>query len=174
MLAAVRCGEMQPIMLARTLATLDHMLKGRLTVNIISSDFPGQKEESAFRYLRSREVVEILKQAWTQDEINYDGKIYKFKGVITDPVWLHKKLWMRAAKPTAMHKAVLKQGQQLLLSLAKPNCNLNLHSLHGCVPSMILFSKSKFWSCILEFQLQTYSRYHFVCYFWVCHRICFV
>ena len=41
MLAAVRCGEMQPIMLARTIATLDHMLKGRLTVNIISSDFPG-------------------------------------------------------------------------------------------------------------------------------------
>ena len=72
MLAAVRCGEMQPIMLARTLATLDHMLKGRLTVNIISSDFPGQKEESAFRYLRSRDVVEILKQAWTLDEINYD------------------------------------------------------------------------------------------------------
>ena len=35
MLAAVRCGEMQPIMLARTIATLDHMLKGRLTVNII-------------------------------------------------------------------------------------------------------------------------------------------
>ena len=40
MLAAVRCGEMQPIMLARTLATLDHMLEGRLTVNIICSDFP--------------------------------------------------------------------------------------------------------------------------------------
>ena len=58
MLAAVRCGEMQPIMLARTIATLDHMMKGRLTVNIISSDFPGQKEESSFRYQRSREVVE--------------------------------------------------------------------------------------------------------------------
>ena len=43
MLAAVRCGEMQPIMLARTIATLDHMLEGRLTVNIISSDFPGQQ-----------------------------------------------------------------------------------------------------------------------------------
>ena len=36
MLAAVRCGEMQPIMLARTLATLDHMLKGRLVINIIN------------------------------------------------------------------------------------------------------------------------------------------
>ena len=85
MLAAVRCGEMQPIMLARTIATLDHMLKGRLTVNIISSDFPGEVAESGFRYQRSREVVEILKQAWTQDEINYNGEVYQFEGLATDP-----------------------------------------------------------------------------------------
>ncbi len=86
MLAAVRCGETQPIMLARTLATLDHMLEGRLTVNIISSDFPGQKEDSGYRYQRSREVVEILKQAWTQPEINFKGEIYQFEGLTTDPV----------------------------------------------------------------------------------------
>lgn len=86
LLAAVRCGEMQPIMLARTLATLDHMLEGRLTVNIISSDFPGEKADSGFRYQRSREVVEILKQAWTQDEINYQGEIYQFSDLTTDPV----------------------------------------------------------------------------------------
>ncbi|MEO0915518.1 MAG: LLM class flavin-dependent oxidoreductase [Pseudomonadota bacterium] len=85
MLAAVRCGEMQPIMLARTLATLDHMLEGRLTVNIISSDFPGEKAESSFRYQRSREVVEILKQAWTQDEITYKGEVYDFDGLTTNP-----------------------------------------------------------------------------------------
>ncbi|MDG1530548.1 MAG: LLM class flavin-dependent oxidoreductase [Paracoccaceae bacterium] len=86
LLAAVRCGEMQPIMLARTLATLDHMLEGRLTVNIISSDFPGQKEDSSYRYQRSREVVEILKQAWSQDEINFQGEVYNFAGLTTDPV----------------------------------------------------------------------------------------
>ncbi|MFP7571858.1 LLM class flavin-dependent oxidoreductase [Marivita sp. S2033] len=85
MLAAVRCGEMQPIMLARTIATLDHMLEGRLTVNIISSDFPGEKAESAYRYQRSREVVEILKQAWTKDEINHKGEVYQFEGLTTDP-----------------------------------------------------------------------------------------
>lgn len=85
MLAAVRCGEMQPIMLARTIATLDHMLKGRLTVNIISSDFPGEKAESAYRYQRSREVVQILRQAWTQDEINHSGKVYNFEAVPTGP-----------------------------------------------------------------------------------------
>ncbi len=85
LLAAVRCGEMQPIMLARTIATLDHMLEGRLTVNIISSDFPGEKAESGYRYQRSREVVEILKQAWTRDEINYKGDVYEFAGLTTDP-----------------------------------------------------------------------------------------
>ena len=86
LLAAIRCGELHPAMLARTVATLDHMLNGRLTLNVISSDFPGQQEDSAYRYRRSWEVVEILKQAWTQDEINYDGQIYKLKGLSTDPV----------------------------------------------------------------------------------------
>ncbi len=75
-LAAIRCGEMQPIMLARTVATLDHMLKGRLTLNVISSDFPGEVADSAFRYKRSHEVVEILRQAWTRDTIDHDGEIY--------------------------------------------------------------------------------------------------
>ncbi len=84
-LAAVRCGEMQPIMLARTVATLDHMLEGRLTLNIISSDFPGESAESRYRYQRSREVVEILKQAWSRDRIDHRGEIYDFEGLWTDP-----------------------------------------------------------------------------------------
>lgn len=85
MLAAIRCGEMQPIMLARTVATLDHMLKGRLTLNVISSDFPGEVAASNYRYKRSKEVVEVLKQAWTKDEISYDGEIYQFDKVPTGP-----------------------------------------------------------------------------------------
>jgi len=85
LLAAVRCGEMQPIMLARTIATLDHMLEGRLTVNIISSDFPGEQADSRYRYQRSREVVQILKQAWTQDTIEHEGEVYSFHGLTTDP-----------------------------------------------------------------------------------------
>lgn len=82
LLAAVRCGEKQRILLA----TLDHTLEGRLTVNIISSDFPGQTEDSGYRYHRSREVVEMLKQAWSRDEINHAGEVYNFSGLTTDPV----------------------------------------------------------------------------------------
>ncbi len=77
-LAAIRCGELHPPMLARSIATLDHMLNGRLTLNIISSDLPGNKLESSKRYSRSREVIEILKQGWNNKEIDYQGEFYKF------------------------------------------------------------------------------------------------
>lgn len=86
LLPAVRCGEVHPPMLAKAVATLDHILKGRLTLNIISSDLPGEKLESASRYQRSREVIEILKQAWNQDQIDFEGEFYKLKLDTTEPV----------------------------------------------------------------------------------------
>ncbi len=85
LLAAIRCGEVHPPMLARAIATLDHILKGRLTINIISSNLPGTDLSSAERYQRSREVIQILKQAWTKDEINFSGEYYNIK-LPTDPV----------------------------------------------------------------------------------------
>ena len=84
-LAAIRCGEIHPPMLARALATIDHILKGRLTVNIISSDLPGNKVESSIRYARSKEVIQILKQGWNNDEINFKGEFYDIK-LPSDPV----------------------------------------------------------------------------------------
>ncbi len=86
LLTAVRCGEVNPPMLARTLATLDHMLEGRLTVNIISSNLPGEDLSSEARYQRSREVIDILKQAWTQDVIDYKGDFYQIQLDNTDPI----------------------------------------------------------------------------------------
>lgn len=78
LLAAVRCGEVHPPMLARALATLDHLLAGRLTVNIISSDLPGTVEPPSVRYKKSREVIQILKQCWTAERIEFAGDYYKF------------------------------------------------------------------------------------------------
>ncbi len=79
LLTAIRCGEVHPPMLARALATLDHLLQGQLTINIISSNLPGQDLPSADRYQRSREVIEILKQAWTQDAIDFKGDFYQLQ-----------------------------------------------------------------------------------------------
>ena len=72
-------------MLARTLSTIDHILKGRLTINIISSNLPGEDISSQDRYQRSREVIEILKQSWNKEEINFKGQFYNLK-LPTNPV----------------------------------------------------------------------------------------
>lgn len=85
LLVAIRCGEVHPPMLARALSTLDHVLRGRLTINIISSDLPGTVLDSPARYRRSGEVIQILRQAWTQEAIEFHGEFYDVElGV--DPV----------------------------------------------------------------------------------------
>jgi alkanesulfonate monooxygenase len=61
LLVAVRVGEMWAPQLARQLATIDQMLGGRLTINIISSDLPGQQLASAPRYQRTLEVMRVLR-----------------------------------------------------------------------------------------------------------------
>ena len=90
LLAAIRCGEVHPPMLARAIATLDHILEGRLTINIISSNLPGTDLSSEDRYQRSREVIQILKQAWTQEEIDFKGQFYDIK-LPTNPVKPYQK-----------------------------------------------------------------------------------
>ena len=86
LLTAIRCGEVHPPMLGRAIATLDHILKGRLTINIISSNLPGTDLTSAARYQRSREVIEILKQGWNQDHIDFKGEFYNLKLDTTAPL----------------------------------------------------------------------------------------
>ncbi|MEH2255287.1 LLM class flavin-dependent oxidoreductase [Nostoc sp.] len=73
-------------MLARHIATLDHILKGRLTINIINSNLPSVIKSPELRYKRCCETIEILKQAWTKESIDFEGEIYQVKLDTTDPV----------------------------------------------------------------------------------------
>jgi len=77
LLVAIRTGEIHPPTLARSLSNLDHVLEGRLAINIINSDLPGLRESPQWRYERCNETIEILKQAWTKDRISLDGKQYQ-------------------------------------------------------------------------------------------------
>ena len=60
LLVAVRCGEMGTPACTPT-AIVDTMLGGRLTVNIISSDMPGQTLDSTPRYQRTLETMQSLR-----------------------------------------------------------------------------------------------------------------
>jgi alkanesulfonate monooxygenase len=79
LLAATRCGEMWPPQLARQIATLDRLLQGRLTINIISSDLPGESLASAPRYGRTIEVMQILKTLLNGEALDHQGEAYTLK-----------------------------------------------------------------------------------------------
>ncbi|MCI0922764.1 LLM class flavin-dependent oxidoreductase [Sphingobacterium rhinopitheci] len=76
LLVAIRTGEIHPPTLARALSNLDHVLEGRFAINIINSDLPGNREDPTLRYKRCAETIEILKQAWSQDRIDFHGDLY--------------------------------------------------------------------------------------------------
>jgi alkanesulfonate monooxygenase len=85
-LVALRMGEVWPPMLARALATLDHIAKGRICINIISSDMPGTKESNEIRYRRSSEIIQILQGLWTTEgPYEWIGEFYKLSLPTTDP-----------------------------------------------------------------------------------------
>ena len=79
LLMAVRIGESWPPQLARQIATLDRILGGRLTINIISSDLPGEKLESAPRYARTLEVMQILKALLNGEHLMHHGEHYRIE-----------------------------------------------------------------------------------------------
>lgn len=79
LLAAIRCGELWPPQQARQLATLDQILSGRLSINVISSDMPGESLESEPRYRRTLEYVAILRDLLAGRSVDFAGEFYRFK-----------------------------------------------------------------------------------------------
>ena len=73
LLVAVRMGEMWVPQLARQMATLDQMLGGRLTINIISSDIPGEQLDSAPRYQRTLEWMKVLRRLLDGQDVSFHG-----------------------------------------------------------------------------------------------------
>ena len=77
LLLAVRIGEMWLPQLARQLASIDQFARGRLTVNIISSDMPGETLPSAPRYQRTREWMQALRILLSGQHLDMDGEFVK-------------------------------------------------------------------------------------------------
>ncbi len=86
LLWATRIGEDWPPQLARRIATLDRILgpdasgtAGRLNINVISSDMPGDTLASAPRYARATEVMKILRTLLDGKPLDHDGAHYQLK-----------------------------------------------------------------------------------------------
>lgn len=84
LLWATRMGEDWPPQLARRIATLDRILGpnasgtgGRLNVNIISSDMPGETIDSGARYRRGTEIMKIVRTLLNGEHLDFQGEFYQ-------------------------------------------------------------------------------------------------
>lgn len=82
LLVAVRMGEVWLPQLAKQMASIDRMAGGRLTINIISSDMPGEQLESEPRYRRTLEWMQVLRALLNGESIDYRGS---FVDLTIDP-----------------------------------------------------------------------------------------
>jgi FMNH2-dependent dimethyl sulfone monooxygenase len=91
-IAAVHPGLWQPGVLAKWLATADHITNGRVAVNVVSGWFKDEFRqlgepwlEHDERYRRSGEFIQALKKIWTEDEANLAGDFYRIRDFSLKP-----------------------------------------------------------------------------------------
>ncbi|OBI04173.1 dimethyl sulfone monooxygenase SfnG [Mycolicibacter nonchromogenicus] len=91
-IAAVHPGMWQPGVLAKWLATADHLSNGRVAVNIVSGwlkdEFTKLGEpwlEHDERYRRSAEFIQALREIWTNDHAELAGDFYRIRDFNLQP-----------------------------------------------------------------------------------------
>lgn len=91
-LIAARPGYINPVLLAKMIATFDQMSGGRICVNLIA----GQADEELIaegityskedRYALMEEEVSIMKALWCADaRVDFDGRFHQLKGASISP-----------------------------------------------------------------------------------------
>jgi alkanesulfonate monooxygenase len=74
LLLAIRMGELVVPQLARQIATLQQIAGGRVVINAISSEMPGESMSSEDRYLRTTESITVLRALLQGQRVDFDGR----------------------------------------------------------------------------------------------------
>ncbi len=91
-LIAARPGYINPVMLAKMVSTLDHLSRGRVSVNLIAGQNEADVEAEGVtlgkseRYDLMEEEVRILKALWSADRpLDFAGRFHTLKGAVIRP-----------------------------------------------------------------------------------------
>jgi alkanesulfonate monooxygenase len=90
-LVAHRPGFVQPVVVARMAATLDHLTGGgRVAIHFITGgDEADQRREGDFvphdtRYRRTREMMEVIRKIWCDDApFDFEGEFYRYQSAFS-------------------------------------------------------------------------------------------
>lgn len=91
-LVAARPGYVNPVLLARMIATFDQLTQGRIAVNLIAGQNEGElrgdgvKYSKEDRYRLMAEEVAIMKAIWTADgPVDFEGEFHSLEGAAVQP-----------------------------------------------------------------------------------------
>src|SRR5215831_11767525 len=81
--------EHNPLLLAKEIATLDHLSNGRFLFGIGAGWLREETEimggNFPHRWSQTREAVQVMKEIWTKDEAEFHGKFYDFPLIRSAP-----------------------------------------------------------------------------------------
>jgi len=102
-----------PVHLAKSLATLDHLSGGRLTVGVGLGGnpriYPAFGLQAARRAARFAEGLRLMKGLWTDERVTFEGEFFKLQNASMEPKPLqkpHPPLWFGGHHPNALRRAV--------------------------------------------------------------------
>lgn len=89
-LIAIRPGYWRPANFAHSSATLDHLSKGRVLVNIVTgidgAEMYGDDEfDYSRRYDRTKEFLQIVRKLWSEENVTYQGDFFHVEGSTLRP-----------------------------------------------------------------------------------------
>ncbi|GGF45878.1 putative alkanesulfonate monooxygenase [Marmoricola endophyticus] len=91
-ITAIHPGLWHPAVLAKWIATADHLSGGRTAINVVSGWFKGEFTalgepwlEHDERYRRSEEFIAAVREIWTQESATYAGDFYRIKDFSLKP-----------------------------------------------------------------------------------------
>jgi alkanesulfonate monooxygenase len=123
-LIAVRPGYWRPAHLASAAATLDHLSRGRVRINIVSGQdgiaaYGDKEANQAERYGRTREFMRLIRRLWTEENVTFKGEHFWLENSTVTPrinpagERLHPKLYFGGASDAAERVAATEADVQL-------------------------------------------------------------
>jgi pyrimidine oxygenase len=88
-----------PVVIAKMMATLDHISNGRAGLNVVSGAYRGEFEQMGMwrpdldhdrRYDLAHEWIEILLRLWSEKRVDYKGEFFNITDCVSDPKPLSK------------------------------------------------------------------------------------
>ena len=132
LMVAVRPTFHNPALLAKQAANIDHISKGRLTLNVVSSwwadeatKYGIQFDQHDDRYARTSEWLDVVNGCWGQQGFSYDGKYYRVADNVLSP------------KPVSRPRPTLYAGgeSETAKNLIASKCDAYL--MHGDPPEIV-------------------------------------